>query len=70
MADTQHEHECCRCHYVWLCRLPRKGKKTPRCVVEKAVQVNEDGPYCNACHHEIMAQRHRDAQNRAKETRG
>jgi hypothetical protein len=55
---------------VWLCRLPRKGKKTPRCVVEKAVQVNEDGPYCNACHHEIMAQRHRDAQNRAKETRG
>jgi hypothetical protein len=49
-------HVCCVCRHPW--HSPDKITATK---VERAVQVNRDGPYCIICLHLEMAARHAEA---------
>lgn len=60
-----HEHQCAVCGVVWTC-TDEEWDVLPaaQCGVEKAAQVNKQGPYCNACGLGIMFIRHTRHSNR------
>lgn len=52
---TAHTHTCGACQHVFNCEGEGRG---PVCEVDKAAQVNKQGPFCELCRHVEMAKRY------------